>query len=163
MRLLRRGCRVFLVLALGGGLVGCAASSPETAATEEPGTTVNVGYGTQPADDIASATATLEPTERDGDAATNLSDLLEGRTAGVRVKQTANGVRVTIRGPTTVNGGRAPLYVVDGMPVEPTLDGTVPVNPRNVKSITVLKDAAASSIYGTRGANGVIVIDTKDR
>lgn len=162
MTAFQRGLRVFLVLALGGGLVGCAASSPETAA-EEPERTVNVGYGTQSADDVAGATDTLRPEEQDRDTATNLSDLLDGRTAGVRVKQTANGIEVTVRGPTTINGGTAPLYVLDGMPIDPRPNGTVPVNPRDVESITVLKDAASSSIYGSRGANGVIVIETKDQ
>jgi len=70
---------------------------------------------------------------------------------------------VTVRGPTTINGGTAPLYVLDGMPIDPSPNGTVPVNPRDVESITVLKDAASSSIYGSRGANGVIVIETKDQ
>jgi len=97
MTAFQSGLRVCLVLALGGGLAGCAASSPETAA-EGAEQTVNVGYGQQRADDVAGATDTLRPEEQDRDAATNLSDLLDGRTAGVRVKQTANGIEVTVRG-----------------------------------------------------------------
>lgn len=152
---------VLLLFVVGSSLAGCGA--PRSGTTAAPDDTVNVGYGEQARGNVTGATATVEPRQQDQAAAANMSDLLEGRTAGVQVKRAENGIKVTVRGPTTVNAGSAPLYVVDGMPVEPGVGGTVPVNPRDVASITVLKDAAASSIYGSRGANGVIVIETKDQ
>jgi TonB-dependent SusC/RagA subfamily outer membrane receptor len=153
---------MLLVGLLAAGLVGCSSSRSAQSEKNDP-STINTGYGVQQEETVTSATSTLEPDEQDQDTATHFSDLLRGRTAGVQVHQTPNGVRVTIRGVSTINGNRHPLYVIDGMRVEPNFDGTVPVHPRDVKSITVLKDAAATSIYGARGGNGVIVIDTKDR
>lgn len=81
-------------------------------------------------------------------ANTYLANLLEGNVAGVHVAATY--------------GSNDPLYVVDGMPVDPDSGGMLSsVNPYDVESITVLKDAAATAIYGSRGANGVIIVKTK--
>jgi TonB-dependent SusC/RagA subfamily outer membrane receptor len=81
--------------------------------------------------------------------------------AGVRVRETSSGIRVIVRGVNSINSGTAPLYVVDGLPVEPNYNGAVPVLPRDIESISVLKGASATSMYGARGANGVVVIKTK--
>ncbi|HBX21073.1 MAG TPA: SusC/RagA family TonB-linked outer membrane protein, partial [Porphyromonadaceae bacterium] len=90
----------------------------------------------------------------------NISSLMEGRIAGYRDGR--------IRGVTTMNGVSTPLYVIDGFPVEKTTtkgygwEESIPdVNMEDIESITVLKDAAAASIYGARAANGVVVITTK--
>lgn len=149
-----------LAIAVSVGLIGCASSQPTQSEESE---TVNIGYGKQEADEVTSATSTRNPTEQDQDTATRFSDLLKGQTAGVQVDQAPNGTRVTIRGVNTINADTSPLYVIDGMTVEPNYGGTVPVHPRDVKSITVLKGAGATSMYGSRGANGVIVIETKDQ
>lgn len=157
---LTRLFQFLLVAVTCAGLLGCSSSSPTRTPTEEE--TINTGYSKQKASESTSATSTVVPSEQDRDYATNLSDLLQGHASGVDVSKTGGGVRVQIRGPNSFNASNAPLYVVDGMAISPRPNGTVPVNPRNVESITVLKDGGATSIYGSRGANGVIVIETKD-
>jgi len=92
----------------------------------------------------------------------NISQALAGEVAGVRVinpsGQPGASAIIRIRGFGSVNGNRAPLYVVDGVPFTGSLNT---INPNDISSTTVLKDAAATAIYGSRGANGVIVITTK--
>ncbi len=111
---------------------------------------------------------------------TNLSSFLTGKVAGVQVSKTASGVGgstvVTIRGNNSLTGNNQPLYVVDGIPIineshsSPSSglfsdndygDGIGDINPQNVESMTVLKGPNASALYGSRGANGVILITTK--
>ena len=93
-----------------------------------------------------------------------VEDLIVGRFPGVRVVRLANGrPSVRVRGSNTFMGGEEPLFVIDGMPInsssaESALAG---INPRDVARIEVLKDAGETSIYGSRGANGVILISTK--
>ena len=93
----------------------------------------------------------------------SLEQLLAGRIAGVRVTRApGGGIAVQIRGPTSLSLSNAPLYVVDGVPIKPGPNGTLSwINPYDIESIQVLKDAADTAIYGMRGANGVIVIKTK--
>jgi TonB-dependent SusC/RagA subfamily outer membrane receptor len=88
---------------------------------------------------------------------------LEGRFPGVVLLKTpSGGISIRIRGAASVNGQNAPLYIIDGSPVEPGPDGDLPgLNPYDIESIKVLKDAANTTMYGVRGANGVIVIKTK--
>ncbi len=93
----------------------------------------------------------------------SLGQLLAGRIAGVSVVQApGGGISVRIRGPTSFLLSNEPLYVVDGVVVEPARNGTLAwLNPHDVESIEVLKDPSSAAIYGVRGANGVIVIRTK--
>ena len=95
--------------------------------------------------------------------AASLDQLLAGRIAGVTVAQApGGGISVRIRGPTSFYLSNEPLYVVDGVAVEPGPNGTLSwLNPHDVASIEVLKYGASTAIYGVRGANGVIVIKTK--
>ena len=88
---------------------------------------------------------------------------LEGRFPGVVLLRSPDGgISVRIRGAASVNGPNAPLYVIDGVPVEPGPNGDLTgINPYDIESIKVLKDAASTTMYGVRGANGVIVIKTK--
>jgi TonB-dependent SusC/RagA subfamily outer membrane receptor len=89
---------------------------------------------------------------------------LEGRFPGVNVEYKGDGgLMVRIRGgSSSVMGNNAPLYIVDGQPVATDADGTLKgINPNDIESIKVLKDAASTSMYGARGANGVIIIKTK--
>ena len=88
---------------------------------------------------------------------------LEGRFPGVTVLRTSSGgLSIRIRGAASFTGPNAPLYVIDGSPVEPGPDGDlVGLNPSDIESIKVLKDAASTAFYGVRGGNGVIVIKTK--
>ena len=88
---------------------------------------------------------------------------LEGRFPGVDVRRTPDGgIAVRIRGATSFGGGTEPLYVVDGIAIQPGPGGALTgINPNDIESIRVLKDAADTAMYGMRGANGVILIKTK--
>ena len=107
------------------------------------------------------ATVTSEDIDRRGASDEPLEKVLQGRVAGVTVSRAPDGsIAVRIRGaPST---GAAPLYVVDGMPIEPGPNGSLTgINPSDIESIKVLKDATDTAMYGSRGANGVIIIKTK--
>lgn len=91
-----------------------------------------------------------------------IEEVLIGRFPGVQVLWTQGGVLVQIRGAASFYGSTAPLYVLDGIPIQPGPGGTLSgINPYDIESIQVLKDPAETSLYGLRGANGVIVIKTK--
>ncbi|PYP15482.1 MAG: hypothetical protein DMD52_10310 [Gemmatimonadetes bacterium] len=92
-----------------------------------------------------------------------IEKVLQGRFAGVEVSRTSDGgIAVRIRGAASFNASAQPLYVVDGIPMQPGPNGSLTgINPYDIESIQVLKDAADTAIYGMRGANGVIVIKTK--
>lgn len=120
-----------------------------------------VGYGYLPDTLITGAISKVTEFDMQAQKAGSALELLEGRVAGVRVLRQNGGIAVRVRGPNTIYGGRDPLYVVDGMPIQPGPGGYIGINPRDVASIEVLKDAASTAMYGIRGANGVIVITTK--
>ncbi len=154
--------RTLLVLVLAVYSSGCAASGgalTEDAAEE----VVSVGYGTQARSAVTGSVSHVEATE-ELRSIQHVEELLK-RVPGVYVDQApGGGFTVLIRGATSVNGSNEPLYIVDGVPV--TVDpgqGLYWLNPIDVKSIDVLKDASASAIYGSRGANGVIIIRTRRR
>lgn len=116
--------------------------------------TINTGYQTFKKEQMTGSAVSVGSAELEQRYQSNVINNLEGRVPGL---VNYNG-STTIRGVSTINASRAPLYVVDGLPI----DGAVAnVNPYDVKSVTVLKDAAAAAIYGARAANGVIVITTK--
>ena len=93
-----------------------------------------------------------------------IEQILRGRVAGVWVTQTANGLAVRIRGQNSLHDDGAPLYVLDGVPIEAGPGGTLPgITAHDIESIRVLKDAASTAIYGVRGANCVILIKTKQQ
>lgn len=148
---------LLLVLTLVGGLGCSSSSSTRSSATDE---TISDGYTTQETSSVTSATSSFRPSTAQKDYARDIADLLQGNTAGVHVSSSPSGVRVLVRGPNSLTGSNTPLYILNGIPVSPNPNGTLPVNPQDVSSITVLKDAGATAIYGSRGANGVIVIET---
>jgi TonB-dependent starch-binding outer membrane protein SusC len=133
------------------------ALSPDIALLEE---FVVVGYGMQRKSVVTGAIAKVEASEIEKAAPLRVEQVLQGRTAGVMVTsnsgQPGDGLTVRIRGTGTINNAN-PLYVVDGMPV----GGIDYLNPSDIQSIEVLKDASATAIYGSRGANGVVLITTK--
>jgi TonB-dependent SusC/RagA subfamily outer membrane receptor len=92
-----------------------------------------------------------------------IEQVLMGRFPGVMVERTTNGgIAVRIRGTTSIRGSNEPLYVIDGVEIEPGPGGSLTgINPHDIASIQVLKDPAETALYGVRGANGVIVIKTK--
>ena len=92
-----------------------------------------------------------------------IEQTLQARVPGVMITRTPDGgISVRIRGATTINGSTEPLFVIDGLPIEPGPGGSlVGINPHDIASIEVLKDAASLAFYGVRGGNGVILIKTK--
>jgi len=123
---------------------------------------VVIGYGTQKKSLLTGSVSKLENKNLDEIPTSRLDNALEGKIAGVVVQQVDNEAgaapKIQVRGTSSINADANPLVVVDGTPVP---DGLEFVNSFDVKSIEVLKDAASSAIYGSRGANGVILVTTK--
>ncbi|MBB3697297.1 SusC/RagA family TonB-linked outer membrane protein [Flammeovirga yaeyamensis] len=143
---------------------------------------VVVGYGSQNASDMTGSVSQLKENEDITRQYTNVDEVLQGRMAGVQVTtnsgQPGGGVSVKIRGVNSLRGNNEPLYIVDGMVIssagedtnnafsdgnedQGVQNGLAGINPRDIASIEVLKDASATAIYGSRGANGVVLITTK--
>ncbi len=133
---------------------------------------VVTGYGEQTAGDITGAVANITPDEFNPGRITAPAQLLQSKVAGVQVvdnNEPGGGTTIRIRGATSVNALSDPLYVVDGMPLGTGAGaglsaGRDPLNflnPNDIESITVLKDASAAAIYGANAANGVVLITTK--
>ena len=123
---------------------------------------VVIGYGTMKKSDISGSVATINKEQMERKVPVNIAQALQGAAAGVMVtnQDGAPGTKsaIRIRGIGTINGDASPLYVVDGVQVGTNADF---VNPADIESIEVLKDASATAIYGSAGANGVIMITTK--
>ena len=123
---------------------------------------VVVGYGTMKKSDISGSVATINKEQMERKVPVNIAQALQGAAAGVMVtnQDGAPGSKsaIRIRGIGTINGDAQPLYVVDGVQVGNNADF---VNPADIESIEILKDASATAIYGSAGANGVIMITTK--
>ena len=121
---------------------------------------VVIGYGTQKKVNLTGAVSTLDGESMQGQFATNTSSLIQGQLSGVNVTSTSGqpgvpNISILIRGTGTMNN-TSPLVLIDG--IETTMDN---INPNDIESISVLKDAASASIYGSRAGNGVILITTK--
>ena len=122
-----------------------------------------VAYGTQKKSSFTGSAAEIKSEKIEGHIASNVTSALAGTTAGVQFTSsngdpTDNSATIRIRGIGSISASSKPLYIVDGMPYEGVISN---INPQDIASMTVLKDAAASAIYGARGANGVILITTK--
>jgi TonB-linked SusC/RagA family outer membrane protein len=123
---------------------------------------VVVGYGTARKRDLTGSVASIKGAELNSVPSTNVIQSLAGRASGVNVSQNTGApgaaISVRIRGTNSIQGSNEPLYVVDGFPYSssPTL-----LNNADIESVEVLKDASATAIYGSRGANGVVLITTK--
>ncbi len=124
-----------------------------------------MGYGQMKKSDLTGSVASVK-TEQTDIPASSVEGLLQGRAAGVQVINSSQdpgaGSTVRIRGNSSLNGSNAPLVVVDGFPLGEAGD-LKQINPQDIVSMEVLKDASASAIYGSRGANGVILITTSVR
>ena len=128
------------------------------------------GHGTTPADPTVPVTGAPTDQRNSVSAQTiaNAGDIpiekiLANRVSGVRLGTAADGsLTVNIRGSTSWNGDNQPLYILDGVPITPGAGGALSgLNPHDIAKIEVLKDAASTAMYGSRGANGVIIIKTK--
>lgn len=120
-----------------------------------------IGYGTQQKKDVTGSVALVGADELESRPNTQLGSLIQGRAAGVRVASSSGkpsqGLSIRVRGTNSITAGSEPLYVVDGIPTSDTRS----INPADVASMTVLKDASSAAIYGAQGANGVVLITTK--
>ena len=150
--------------------------------TAELDEVVVIGYGTVLKKDVTGSISSVKVEENISNQTTGVDQLLQGRAAGVQVLQNSSavgsGVSVRIRGTNSLRGNNEPLYVVDGIIIASAGEDVLPaggvgnsgqeaqngltgINPRDIESIEVLKDASATAIYGSRGANGVVLITTK--
>ncbi|MFN2314021.1 MAG: SusC/RagA family TonB-linked outer membrane protein, partial [Bacteroidales bacterium] len=122
---------------------------------------VVVGYGTVKKRDLTGSVASVRSDEIVKTASSNALQSIQGKVAGLDITresgETGSDINMTLRGVRSINASNAPLFLVDGIEYGSTLD----INPSDIASIEVLKDASSTAIYGTRGANGVIIITTK--
>lgn len=148
---------------------------------EELDQVVVIGYGTVKKSDLTGSVVSLSSDDLNSGVNANVNQMLQGRAPGVQVYQNSSepggGLSIQIRGVGSINASNEPLYVIDGLPMdnEPVITGVGSgitasrnprsplnsLNPSDIKSIEILKDASATAIYGSRGANGVIMISTK--
>jgi TonB-dependent SusC/RagA subfamily outer membrane receptor len=130
--------------------------------TESLDEVVVIGYGVQKKSVVTASIAKVSADDLDGKTRLRAEDALKGMAAGVNVTsasgQPGSKSMIRIRGIGTINDSN-PLYIIDGMPTDQ--DGMESVNPNDIESIEVLKDAASGAIYGARAANGVILVTTK--
>jgi TonB-linked SusC/RagA family outer membrane protein len=136
---------------------------------------IAVGYGTVKKSDLTGAVGSVKSEEIRKLPVTSLDQSLQGRVAGVQIVQLSaqpgGNALLRVRGGNSIYAGNEPLYVIDGMPVDsrenlnwmssPVINGLAALNPNDIESMEILKDASATSIYGARGANGVVLITTK--
>ena len=122
---------------------------------------VVVGYGTVRKADLAGSVSVLDSKSFKDQPITQVSDALQGRVSGVQVQSSGvpgGSVKIRVRGSGSINRSNDPLYVIDGIVRESGLTG---LNPEDIQSMQILKDASSTAIYGSRGANGVVLITTK--
>jgi TonB-linked SusC/RagA family outer membrane protein len=122
---------------------------------------VVIGYGTQRQEAVTGSVASIKGDVVRGVPSSNITQSLQGRVAGVQLDQTSSkpgaAMQIRIRGTRSLNASNDPLVVLDGIPFAGTISD---INTNNIKSVDILKDASATAIYGSRGANGVILITT---
>ena len=173
------GAPIQVVVVPNGGAVSVIFSMDRKAAVLEE--VVTTGYGTQRRLAVTGSVSTIDADQAKVAVPTNVTNMIEGRATGVHITQNSGepgaGAHILIRGGTSISGGNEPLYVVDGVALsgnqtEPGgfgIGGDPPlprnplnmINPSDIQSVTILKDAAATAIYGARAANGVVLIETK--
>ncbi|WP_411029965.1 SusC/RagA family TonB-linked outer membrane protein [Spongiimicrobium sp. 3-5] len=151
---------------------------------------VVVGYGTQRKKDLTGSIARVDMSDVEQPSIASFDQMLQGKVAGVQISQTSGApggnVNILVRGMSSITGGNQPLYVVDGFPIssggnsdfrsygsnlyssdgiasntQERINPLTSINPSDIESIEILKDASATAIYGSRGANGVVIITTK--
>lgn len=135
---------------------------------------VVVGYGTQQARDVKGSISTIKAADLNNVPVQSFEQALVGRAPGVQITQSSGklgaGVQIRVRGAASISAGNDPLYVIDGIPITSQDAGTTTtepyspladIDPNDIESIDILKDASASAIYGSRASNGVVLITTK--
>ena len=131
---------------------------------------VVIGYGVAKKNDLTGSVTAMKPDEMNKGLVTNAQDMMQGKIAGVNVTSASGtpgaGAQIRIRGGSSLNASNDPLIVIDGLAmdnsgVQGLSNPLSMVNPNDIETFTVLKDASATAIYGSRGSNGVIIITTK--
>lgn len=136
---------------------------------------VVMGYGSQKKADITGAVTSISSKDIDRNIGAGIETALQGKIPGLNIVtnsgEPGSGSTITLRGASSINGSSEPLYIIDGVPVESSNTSTIggdatfsplaTINPADIESINVLRDAASASIYGSRAANGVVIITTK--
>ena len=131
---------------------------------------VVIGYGRAKKNDLTGSVTAIKPDEMSKGITSSASDMLVGKIAGVDVQtaggQPGSGAQIRIRGGASLNASNDPLYVIDGLAIDYNTNKGMSnvlamINPNDIESFTVLKDASATAIYGSRASNGVIIITTK--
>ena len=157
-------------IAVGGRTVVDCILAPDAEYLED---VIVIGYGTTRREAKTGAVSTVKADEIAAVPASSVDKMLAGKMAGVTISsesgQPGSNSQIRIRGTSSINAGNEPLWVVDGIPVMSgdqsyftnTNNAIAAINPNDIESLTVLKDAAAASIYGSRAANGVILVTTK--
>ena len=132
---------------------------------EELEEVIVVGYGTQKKSDITGSVASVDKARLSKLPVTNVLQAVQGATAGVTISQGSSipgdAPSALVRGRNSINAGTGPYIVVDGVPISKSGGSLNDINPGDIESMEILKDASATAIYGTNGANGVILITTK--
>ena len=154
--------------------------NPDVAAMEE---VVVVGYGTQQRGDVTGAVSSIEVEELQDIPVASFEEAMQGKLPGVQIQESSGAPgaspKVQIRGTGSITAGNDPLYVIDGLPISrnedlqgalfrrrasfqpPSANPLATINPLDIQSIEVLKDASSAAIYGSRGSNGVVLVTTK--
>ncbi len=131
---------------------------------------VVIGYGVAKKNDLTGSVTAIKPDEKNHGLITNAQDMMQGKIAGVNVTSgggaPGGGATIRIRGGSSLNASNDPLIVIDGLAmdnqgIKGVANGLAMVNPEDIETLTVLKDASATAIYGSRASNGVIIITTK--
>ena len=121
-----------------------------------------VAYGTAKKSSITGSASSIDVTKLESRPITNVTKAIEGQVTGVLTTtgsgQPGSSATIRVRGYGSINASSEPLYVVDGIPYDGSLSS---INPSDIESMTILKDASAGALYGARGANGVVMITTK--
>lgn len=141
---------------------------------------VVIGYGTQKKSDLTGAVSGIKPKTLMESQTTDVFSAMQGRLSGVQISsdsgQPGGGNNIVVRGQTSINGTSSPLFVIDGVQIDVNynevattgssqsrINPLTGINPADIETIDILKDASATAIYGSRGANGVVIITTKSR
>ncbi|OGX82349.1 SusC/RagA family TonB-linked outer membrane protein [Hymenobacter glacialis] len=144
-----------------------------TVSTTQLSEAVVVGYGTQSKADLTGSVTQLTAKDVENVPTVSFEQAIQGRTPGVQINQGSGklgaGVQIRVRGSSSVTASNQPLYVIDGIPATSTdvgsdtepLNPLADLNPNDIESITILKDASSAAIYGSRASNGVILVNTK--
>jgi TonB-dependent SusC/RagA subfamily outer membrane receptor len=163
MRHLARGAALILGVAVIHACGGRGATREPT--TNDPARGA-AGYADQSEDQTAGAVSSLDSNDNRSGSYSTMVEMLQGRVSGLQISEGPSGdISVRIRGVNSINAQSEPLLVVDGMPVPAySFSSTLrTLDPQDVRSVQVLKDAGSTSVYGSRGAAGVILIKLKRR